>query len=150
MRYYVAQLTAGIKYCHERHILHRDLKLGNIFLGDGLRVKIADFGLSNTFAPTSTLKSQCGTPVYMAPEMLQRHSYTTSVDVWSAGIVLYIILSGSMPFYAENPSVRKPLSLHSFLALLCVRWCALFRTSHSAALADKARLYFLRIFLTSS
>lgn len=44
MRYYVAQLTAGIKYCHERHILHRDLKLGNIFLGDGLRVKIADFG----------------------------------------------------------------------------------------------------------
>jgi polo-like kinase 1 len=44
VRYYVAQLTAGIKYCHERNILHRDLKLGNIFLGDGLRAKIADFG----------------------------------------------------------------------------------------------------------
>ncbi len=151
-RQVMRQILEALRHLHMLGIIHRDIKPENILCcdSDGVDVKIADFGLSNTFAPTSTLKSQCGTPVYMAPEMLQRHSYTTSVDVWSAGIVLYIILSGSMPFYAENPSVRKPLSLHSFLALLCVRWCALFRTSHSAALADKARLYFLRIFLTSS
>lgn len=108
-RQVMRQLLEALRHLHMLGIIHRDIKPENILCSDshGIDVKIADFGLSNTFAPTSTLKSQCGTPVYMAPEMLQRHPYTTSVDVWSAGIVMYIILSGSMPFYAENPTVRR-------------------------------------------
>ena len=65
MRYYVAQLTAGIKYCHERNILHRDLKLGNIFLGDGLRAKIADFGYAKrlSFGPDGSVeRRRCALP----------------------------------------------------------------------------------------
>lgn len=114
------QMLHALRHLHTLGIIHRDIKPENILCSDssGESIKIADFGLSNTFSPSMMLKSQCGTPVYMAPEMLQRHSYTTSVDVWSAGIVMYIILSGSMPFYAENPSVRYLF----WLCLACIRW----------------------------
>ena len=92
VRYYVAQLVDGIRHLHERNILHRDLKLANIFLGDGLSVKIADFGYAiRLSAATERRRSMCGTPNYIAPEILlgkngPGHSF--EVDLWTVGIVM--------------------------------------------------------------
>ena len=92
VRYYVAQLAEGIAHLHARNILHRDLKLANILLGHGLVVKIGDFGYAKRLsAATERRMSMCGTPNYIAPEILQGQQgpgHSFEVDLWTVGIVM--------------------------------------------------------------
>ncbi|KAI9808251.1 MAG: hypothetical protein M1825_004708 [Sarcosagium campestre] len=109
------QLFQAIKYLHERNIVHRDIKPENILLVDGdLNVKIADFGLAKIIGEESFTTTLCGTPSYVAPEILENtdhRKYTRAVDIWSLGVVLYICLCGFPPFSDELYSAQNPYTL---------------------------------------
>jgi len=100
---------------HERNVVHRDIKPENILLLDkDLTVKLADFGLAKIIGEESFTTTLCGTPSYVAPEILEqgnRRRYTRAVDVWSLGVVLYICLCGFPPFSDELYSKENPYSL---------------------------------------
>lgn len=97
------QIIEAIGYIHTRNIVHRDIKLDNILLDGKGHVKIGDFGVSRIVKNGETMKEQCGTPAYIAPEILEDKGYTGyAVDIWSAGVVLYSMLYGSVPFKANN------------------------------------------------
>ncbi|CAI6341677.1 unnamed protein product [Periconia digitata] len=109
------QLFQGVKYLHERNIVHRDIKPENILLTDKeLHVKLADFGLAKIIGEESFTTTLCGTPSYVAPEILESSNhrrYTRAVDVWSLGVVLYICLCGFPPFSDELYSTENPYTL---------------------------------------
>ncbi|CAG8529423.1 461_t:CDS:2 [Scutellospora calospora] len=98
------QLFEAMKYLHDHRIVHRDLKPENILMSNkaNLEVKITDFGLSKLLGPEySLMKTMCGTPLYIAPEVLDRsprRSYGKAVDMWSLGVILYVCLCGYPPF----------------------------------------------------
>lgn len=104
-RFYVTQIVGAVKYMHDMGVIHRDLKLGNIFLDGDMNVKIGDFGLAALLVSKNDRKKTiCGTPNYIAPEVLfgkeKGHSY--EVDIWSIGIILYVMLYGKPPFQSKN------------------------------------------------
>ena len=104
------QIILGIKYIQEQNIVHRDIKLENILIGLNNNIKICDFGISRILSsPDELLFDQCGTPMYIAPEILlctKNKGYKGfPVDIWSSGIVLYILLSGTLPFSFKNTSL---------------------------------------------
>lgn len=109
------QLFQGVKYLHERNIVHRDIKPENILLTDkDLSVKLADFGLAKIIGEESFTTTLCGTPSYVAPEILENtkhRKYTRAVDVWSLGVVLYICLCGFPPFSDELYTKERPYTL---------------------------------------
>ncbi|KAK4634932.1 Protein kinase [Fulvia fulva] len=93
------QIASALDYCHRNSIVHRDLKIENILISKTGDIKIIDFGLSNLFSPRSHLKTFCGSLYFAAPELLQAKQYTgPEVDVWSFGIVLYVLVCGKVPF----------------------------------------------------
>lgn len=93
------QLCHGVNYCHNRNVLHRDIKLENILLDENLNVKIIDFGFSICIPPEKTLAIFCGTPSYMSPEIVTKCQYKGGPsDVWALGVVLYALLCGRFPF----------------------------------------------------
>merc|ERR1711991_712313 len=100
------QLVSGVKYLHDLDIIHRDLKPENLLVAssdtDMTEIKVADFGLSKIVGEDVTLKTACGSPYYVAPEVLNDSTYTFSADVWSCGVILYTLLCGFPPFYSEN------------------------------------------------
>lgn len=105
----ITQILEGVAYLHSRGIVHRDLKLENLILlnnRDDSPVKIADFGLAKLMDPDSLLKTMCGSPQYVAPEILSVgvtvEDYTPAVDMWSVGVILFILLSGYSPFDDDN------------------------------------------------
>lgn len=105
-RYYVHQIVSGVKYLHDSRIIHRDLKLGNLFLNDQLHVKIGDFGLATRITFEGERKmSLCGTPNYLAPEILLRKGHSYEVDIWSLGCIMYTLLVGQPPF--ETKSMKE-------------------------------------------
>lgn len=124
------QIVSAVQYCHQKKIIHRDLKAENLLLDSEMNIKIADFGFSNEFTPGNKLDTFCGSPPYAAPELFQGKEFSSGynissgflselfkfnlraidsrfagkkydgpeVDVWSLGVILYTLVSGSLPF----------------------------------------------------
>jgi calcium/calmodulin-dependent protein kinase I len=95
----------AIQHCHANHVVHRDLKPENLLLAskeEGAPVKLADFGFAAAMKPTEWLQQMLGTPGYVAPEILNGLNYGREVDMWSFGVVLYILLCGYPPFYDDD------------------------------------------------
>jgi len=108
-RYYMGQTNDGVEYLHDRNIVHRDLKLGNVFLDDKLKCKIGDFGLAAQMDNNGTpRKTMCGTPNYLAPEILQKKGHNYQVDIWSLGCMLYTLIVGKPPF--ETNTLKETYS----------------------------------------
>ncbi|XP_031710725.1 serine/threonine-protein kinase PLK3 [Anarrhichthys ocellatus] len=99
VRYYLRQIISGLKYIHSRGILHRDLKLGNFFVNENMDLRLGDFGLAAKLETVEMRKKTiCGTPNYLAPEVLNRQGHGTESDVWSLGCVMYTLMCGNPPF----------------------------------------------------
>lgn len=101
-------LLSTIHYCHTRNVVHRDLKPENLLLSsldDDAHVKLADFGFAIQSGGYMSLKTQCGTPGYVAPEILSTQPYGKAVDMWSIGVITYILLGGYPPFHDDNQKV---------------------------------------------
>lgn len=103
-RHYFCQLISVLEYLHQRkQICHRDLKAENVLLDLNYNIRLIDFGLSNIFSEEDPfLKTACGSPAYACPEMIRGRPYTTSSDIWSAGILLYAMVHGELPYEDEN------------------------------------------------
>ena len=112
VRYYIHQIISALEYLHKNRIIHRDLKLGNLFINEKMEIKLGDFGLATKLDFDGERKRTiCGTPNYIAPEVLdgkEGHSY--EVDIWSLGVIIYTLIIGKPPFETSNvKSVLQPL-----------------------------------------
>ncbi|CAI8612915.1 unnamed protein product [Vicia faba] len=105
-RGYFQQLMSAVDYCHSRGVCHRDLKPENLLLDENENLKVSDFGLSalsETKRQDGLLHTTCGTPAYVAPEVINRKGYDGSkADLWSCGVILFVLLAGSLPFQDQN------------------------------------------------
>ncbi len=102
-KYIYKQIILGIQHIHNHNIIHRDIKLDNILIDLDNKIKICDFGVSKRINNNDKIYEQCGTPTYIAPEILKGKGYVGyGVDVWSSGVVLYAMLSGTVPFKGNN------------------------------------------------
>ena len=101
---YSAQVCLMFEYLHSKNIIYRDLKPENILVEkdprteEVIRVKVADFGLSKILVPDEDMIESCGTPAYVAPEVLHRKGYRKEVDMWSAGVIFYTLVCRQLPF----------------------------------------------------
>ncbi|GAM29199.1 hypothetical protein SAMD00019534_123750 [Acytostelium subglobosum LB1] len=101
----VRKIVSAVEYLHNINIVHRDLKPENLLLktsGNDLEVAIADFGLSKIIGQQTMMQTACGTPSYVAPEVLNATGYDKEVDMWSIGVITYILLCGFPPFYGDT------------------------------------------------
>jgi len=122
-RLFMLQTLGALKYMHGKRVIHRDLKLGNIFLDEGMNIKIGDFGLAALLVSDTDRKTtMCGTPNYIAPEVLfgKKLGHSFEVDLWSCGVILYALLVGKPPFQASDineiyKSVPKPPAAGMYL-----------------------------------
>ena len=119
------QIIVALQFIHSKGIIHRDIKLDNILIDLDNKIKLCDFGVSK-FLSGGKVFEQCGTPAYIAPEILRNEGYDFAADVWSAGVVLYAMLSGNVPFRGKSVAL-----LHD--AILRGRFRALEGVSGEAA-----------------
>ena len=110
-------MVSAVLYCHEHSIVHRDLKLQNFLFeskAPNALLKLIDFGFSQKFSPTEALTRDVGSPIYVAPEVLSKN-YDERCDVWSLGVIAYVLLSGSPPFYGNTNAEILQAVLHAKL-----------------------------------
>lgn len=126
-RKFARGVASALDYCHKNNVVHRDLKIENIMINQKGDIKIIDFGLSNLYSPRSLLKTYCGSLYFAAPELLSAKPYTgPEVDVWSFGVVLYVLVCGKVPFDDPVVSVlhekikRGHVEYPSFISKECV------------------------------
>ncbi|XP_069864715.1 inactive serine/threonine-protein kinase PLK5 [Dipodomys merriami] len=99
VRYYLRGLISGLRYMHQRRIVHRDLKLSNFFLNKNMEVKIGDLGLAAKVGPGGHChRVLCGTPNFLAPEVVSRKGHSCQSDIWALGCIMYTVLTGTPPF----------------------------------------------------
>uniref|UniRef100_A0A8C1XG07 non-specific serine/threonine protein kinase n=1 Tax=Cyprinus carpio TaxID=7962 RepID=A0A8C1XG07_CYPCA len=102
-RFYGAEIVSALDYLHSAKIVYRDLKLENLMLDKDGHIKITDFGLCKEgITDTATMKTFCGTPEYLAPEVLEDNDYGRAVDWWGLGVVMYEMMCGRLPFYNQD------------------------------------------------
>ena len=112
VRVYLKKLVSAISYMHSKAIIHRDLKLGNLFLSECMELKVGDFGLAaKILTPDERRRSVCGTPNYIAPEIIEQRGHSYEVDLWSLGVLLFTLLTGQPPF--DTKSVKSTYRLIS-------------------------------------
>lgn len=103
VKFYAAQLVLAIGILHKHKIVHRDLKPENVLIAEDGYIKLADFGLAKFLTnPDSSTKTFCGTPEYLAPEIIQSNSHSFAVDWWTLGILVYELCTGRPPFFNQN------------------------------------------------
>lgn len=103
LRPIAAQLVSALNHLHQKKIIHRDLKPQNILVSDNCSIKLCDFGFARALSRTTlVLNSIKGTPLYMAPELVQEHPYTEKIDIWSLGIILYELYYGRPPYFTDS------------------------------------------------
>ena len=123
VRRFMIQICGGVKYMHKRNVIHRDLKMGNIFLDASMNIKIGDFGLAAVLADEQDRRTTlCGTPNYIAPEILSKsgaRGHDSKVDVWAIGIICYAMLVGTPPFQSKTQQ-----EIYSKLKTLDYEWKA--------------------------
>uniref|UniRef100_A0A0A9E085 non-specific serine/threonine protein kinase n=1 Tax=Arundo donax TaxID=35708 RepID=A0A0A9E085_ARUDO len=105
-RKYFQQLICAVDFCHSRGVYHRDLKPENLLLDENSNLKVSDFGLSalaECQRQDGLLHTTCGTPAYVAPEVINRKGYDgAKADIWSCGVILFVLLAGYLPFHDKN------------------------------------------------
>lgn len=104
--YVINQILLALNYIHSNNIMHRDLKPENILLENSdpkvLNIKLSDFGFATYYSKNAGESLQCGSPLYMAPEIINNEDYTEKVDIWSTGVITFILLSGKAPFNGKR------------------------------------------------
>jgi len=113
----VMKILSAVQYLHDNQIAHRDLKPENLLLkaGEDTGVMLSDFGLSKIVGENARLETACGTPYYVAPEVLSASGYDLEVDLWSVGVITYLLLCGFPPFYGESlPEVFEQIMKADF------------------------------------
>ncbi|KAL4229017.1 Serine/threonine-protein kinase sik2 [Mactra antiquata] len=102
------QIINAVDYCHKNRVVHRDLKAENLLLDSNMNIKIADFGFGNFFNGKDPLATWCGSPPYAAPEVFEGKKYVgPQIDIWSLGVVLYVLVCGALPFDGQNLQVLR-------------------------------------------
>lgn len=104
-RHFMRQLAAGLQVLQEKHLIHRDLKPQNLLVSTNEVtpvLKIGDFGFARSLTPQDLADTLCGSPLYMAPEIIQNHKYDAKADLWSVGAILFQLVTGKPPFDGSN------------------------------------------------